>query len=74
MIFFTRFPIAIKTSLGVDQEELDSILDEAKSMFQVGKYHNHIVNLQGITFEVDKDDNKLSEVGYFNFLCKCIVI
>jgi hypothetical protein len=49
---------------------LDSILDEAKSMFQVGKYHNHIVNLQGITFGVVKEDDKLSEVGLSNFVFK----
>ena len=63
-IFFARFPIAIKTSQNVDPEESDSILDEAKSMFQVGKYHNHIVNLQGITFGVIKAGERLSEVGF----------
>ena len=67
-LFFNSFPIAIKTCLKVDPEEFDSILDEAKSMFQVGKYHNHIVNLQGITF--GEDDEKLSQVGFSSFCSK----
>ena len=50
------------------------MLDEAKSMFQVGKYHNHIVNLQGIAFKAGKHDEKLSEVSFFNFLYTTINI
>ena len=58
----------------MDPEEFDPILDEAKSMFHVGKYHNHIVNLQGITFKDVKHDEKLSEVRFYNFVYKTIVI
>ena len=65
--FFIRYPIAIKTSQNIDPQEFNSILDEAKSMIQVGKYHNHIVNLQGITFKVEKDNGILSEVSLLNF-------
>ena len=53
---------------------MDSFLDEAKSMFQVGTYHNHIVNLQGITLGVGEDDGKLSEVGLSTFVFKIIMI
>ena len=49
---------------------MDSFLDEAKSMFQVGTYHNHIVNLQGITVGVGEDDGKLSEVSLSSFVFK----
>ena len=47
----------------MNPDEFNSFLDEAKSMMQVGKYHNHIVNLQGITFEAGKDDEILSKVS-----------
>ena len=53
----------MKTPLGVDPHEFDSILDEAKSMAQIGRYHNHIVNLQGITFEVCKVTKQPIMVG-----------
>ena len=33
-------------------------MDEAKSMFQIGTYHNHIVNLQGITCKENKSSNQ----------------
>ena len=33
-------------------------MDEAKSMFQIGTYHNHIVNLQGITCKEKKSSNQ----------------
>ena len=58
-----RFPIAIKSPLNVDAQEIESFLDEAKSMLQIGEYHNHIVNLQGIAFEVD--DQKLEKVSWW---------
>ena len=57
MIFsLRRFPIAIKTLLSADALQIDTILDEAKSMLQIGKYHDHIVNLQGITYELDEQN------------------
>ena len=46
-----------------DPQEFDSILDEAKSMAQIGKYHNHIVNLQGIVFEVCNVNKQPTMVG-----------
>ena len=61
---FPRFPIAIKTPLSQDPKELDTILDEAKNMIQLEKYHDHIVNLQGLTCEVNKGNHHLSTVRY----------
>ena len=58
-----RFPIAIKTPLNVDAQQIHLFLDEAKSMLQIGEYHNHIVNLQGIAYEVNEQDRQLSKVS-----------
>ena len=34
------------------EDELQLLLDEAKTMWSVGTYHENIVNLQGLTAEV----------------------
>ena len=34
--------------------EIPMLLDEAKTMFSVGEYHDNIVNLQGMTARVDE--------------------
>ena len=57
-----RFPIAIKTSSGIDFKQNDLILDEAKNMIQLTKYHDHIVNLQGLTYTVDERSVEISSV------------
>ena len=43
-------------------KQIDSMLEEAKNMFQLGRYHDHIVNLQGITYELNKSDRYVSKV------------
>ena len=58
IFYIHRFPIAIKTLLAADVYQVESIMDEAKSMFQIGTYHNHIVNLQGITCKENKSSNQ----------------
>ena len=58
-----RFPIAIKTSTGNEPKHIDMILEEAKTMIQLVKYHDHIVNLQGITYTLD-DTKNISSVIY----------
>ena len=69
-IFFYihRFPIAIKTLLAADVYQVESIMDEAKSMFQIGTYHNHIVNLQGITCKENKSSNQKAPEVSVNIL------
>ena len=57
--FFSRFNIAIKTNRAVpsnktfpgiaQDDDLGPLLDEAKTMLNVGAYHENIVNLQGVT-------------------------
>ena len=40
-------------------------MDEAKSMLMIGTYHDNIVNLQGISYELDeitKDITKVSDI------------
>ena len=69
-LFFCRFPIAIKTLLSADPQENDSILNEAKSMLEIGTYHNHIVNLQGITYDSYDHDKVLSGVSCFTTYAK----
>jgi hypothetical protein len=61
MVFY-RFPIAIKKPFGRHPKQIDSMLEEAKNMFQLGRYHDHIVNLQGITYDLNKSDRYLSKV------------
>ena len=34
-------------------DEISSLMDEAKTMWKVGSYHENIVNLQGITVKVE---------------------
>ena len=36
------------------EDELPLLLDEAKTMWSVGTYHENIVNLQGLTAEVQQ--------------------
>ena len=37
-------------------------LDEAKSMLEIGEYHDNIVNLQGISYSIDEETRSLSKV------------
>ena len=48
-----RYPIAIKTQKSASDQEIGLLLDEAKSMLEIGTYHDNIVNLQGVTYEVN---------------------
>ena len=69
-ISFYRFNIAIKTNRMVDSSktfpgtsednDLGPLLDEAKTMLDVGSYHENIVNLQGVTCLIKED--KIVEV------------
>ena len=61
-MLFYRFPIAIKNPISMHPKQIDSMLEEAKNMFQLGRYHDHIVNLQGITYELNKSDRYVSKV------------
>ena len=38
-----------------DMNEVSSLMDEAKTMWKVGSYHENIVNLQGITVGVEDE-------------------
>ena len=57
-----RFAIAIKDPLNNNYEEILAFLDEAKSMVQIGDYHNHIVNLQGIIYETSEIGKNMTQV------------
>ena len=37
-----------------EDEEISSLMDEAKTMWKVGSYHENIVNLQGISVNVEQ--------------------
>ena len=37
-----------------DDDEISSLMDEAKTMWKVGSYHENIVNLQGISVHVEE--------------------
>ena len=63
-ILFRRFNIAIKTNRmvssgkafpGTNDNDLGPLLDEAKTMLDVGSYHENIVNLQGVTCLIKED-------------------
>ena len=60
---FYSFPIAIKTSSGCESKQTELILEEAKNMIQLTKYHDHIVNLQGLTCTMDKENKCITSVS-----------
>ena len=45
-----------------DEKEVKLFLEEAKCMVKVGEYHAHIVNLQGIIYDMDGITNQMSSV------------
>ena len=57
-----RFYVAIKNAHNTDAEKTKLFLDEAKTMLHIGEYHDHIVNLQGIVYQANEKEDKLSEV------------
>ena len=63
-----KFPSTNKTCGRITAdytEELSLLLDEAKTMWKVGTYHENIVNLQGITAR--EEDGILCQVcNYYN--------
>ena len=63
MFYFFRFRVAIKASIKPDVESISLLLEEAKNMVQIGQYHNHIVNLQGLVYEHNKIETHLCTVS-----------
>ena len=59
-----RFPIAIKMPRTVNIYEIDLLMDEAKSMLEIKTYHENIVNLQGVTYKMNDEEDNLTEVYY----------
>ena len=57
-----RFPIAIKSPRTNKTHEIDLFLDEAKSMLEIGSYHENIVNLQGISYTTDSETGNIAQV------------
>ena len=62
LFYHFSFPIAIKKPNTKHITENNALLDEAKTMLEVGSYHESIVNLQGIDYETDNNGKTLSEV------------
>ena len=62
--FVFSFDIAIKSSrclassksldLNRKQDDLGALMDEAKSMLEIGSYNDNIVNLQGVTCKIER--------------------
>ena len=61
---FLRFPIAIKTPNENDPKQTELLLEEAKNMLRLKRYHDHIVNLQGIIYKLDEDGKCISSVVF----------
>ena len=59
-VTWNRFAIAVKVPQPGISVAL--FLDEAKSMLEIGEYHDNIVNLQGISYCVDEANRSLSKV------------
>ena len=59
---FYRFSIAVKNPRNFSNDQIEVFLDETKSMLELGTYHDHIVNLQGISFVIDNETKKLMKV------------
>ena len=64
---YFRFQVAIKTPHDPRSCEAYHFLEEAKSMFEIGKYHENIVNLQGITYGKKDEKGYLPEVCFSKF-------
>ena len=62
--FLNRFPIAIKCAQNIGSEKTSLFLDEAKTMLQIGSYHDFIVNLQGIIYNMSHGDDHAPEVSF----------
>lgn len=45
-----------------DNADVDLLIDEAKTMLSIGAYHENIVNLQGIGYEIDQNNKCISQV------------
>ena len=63
IFYFLRFPVAIKYGQSNEIGKANLFLDEAKTMLQIGTYHDFIVNLQGIIYSIDETNEDLSEVS-----------
>ena len=46
--------------------DLDLLIDEAKTMYTIDGYHENIVNLQGIVYDVDIGNSRLGRVSIIN--------
>ena len=44
------------------QIQVDQLMEEAKTMYTIGTYHENIVNLQGVAYETDFSTGRLSGV------------
>ena len=64
LTYFLRFPVAIKCAQNIGPEKTTLFLDEAKTMLQIGSYHDFIVNLQGIIYNTNSADDQQLEVSY----------
>ena len=63
LVYRGLFAIAIKIPRNDgDTQEIDLFLDEAKSMLEIGSYHDNIVNLQGIAYEMNVQQDYFTEV------------
>ena len=62
-MFHFSFPIAIKSSRIGDSQSVNLLIDEAKSMMEVGLYHDYIVNLQGVTYGFNEETYRLNDVS-----------
>ena len=63
-----RFPIAIKhphsdKDGNFGTEEMETFLEEAKSMLEIGEYHENIVNLQGVIYGKEDIEKHLPNVS-----------
>ena len=48
--------------------DVKALMDEAKSMYTVGKYNENIVNLQGVCFDMPDGRNLKNVSALFNYL------
>ena len=68
-ICYFRFTVAIKhphakTDGNFDTEEMQMFLEEAKSMLEIGEYHENIVNLQGVIYGHEDIQKGLPKVSF----------
>ena len=63
-----RFPVAVKHPTNIGDQEMNTFLEEVKSMLEISVYQENIVNLQGILYGKEDEEKRLPKVSCENII------